>query len=518
MLPKMLKYGSKVVSAPAKSFRTQIAPQNGTGAYNNGDTIIFNIPTRSNLVLCPVDSYLKWTVQPFISNGASAIRWDKCGSHGLIQRIRVYHGSNLLQDLDSYGLLAKMMFDLQAPTDANYNKHNILCGTRNDLVVTTNATPITANAIAYANATLPLGNTTANIQAYLQQVLADLTATVPVTYLPALQVTSGEGIPLANGNIVTANTNVTAPITYCLNLMSLVGTMCPNNYLPLFAMTSAPLRVEIQLVQSPVQAFNTITLPSFAVGASAYPLVSNVEYSASMIELGDSAMQMIESSLEGQPLQFVYGDYRNYQYTYTIPTNATTQVNMPIPAKFSSLKSIYVAQRDQGTGAVTFFPFSSVNYGLSSYQFRTGAQIIPSKPVDDICSMFSELCKSVGSMSDLKFNPSIRKSSYQVSLSTANTVALEANNASNITSGSFYVGIDLENYTGAPKDTIFAGYNSNTDDIYFIGSYNTTAPSATNLTNYSGAQLNVGNPIRFDAYALFDVVFVCENGTAFVRY
>jgi hypothetical protein len=290
--------------------------------------------------------------------------------------------------------------------------------------------------------------------------------------------------------------------------------MCPNNYLPLFAMTSAPLRVEIQLVSSIVQALNTITTPTTASG-----IVTNVEYIASMIELGDSAMQMIESSLEGHPLQFVYGDYRNYQFTYGITANTTTtQVNMPIPAKFSSLKSIYIAHRDQGTGADTFFPFSSVNYGLYNYQFRIGPTIMPPKPVDDICSMFSELCKSVGSMSDLKFNPSIRKSSYQVSLSSANTLALEANNASNITSGSFYVGIDLENYTGAPKDTIFAGYNSNTDDIYFIGSYNTTAPSATNLTNYSGAALALATPIRLDAFALFDVVLVCENGTAFVRY
>ncbi len=111
-------------------------------------------------------------------------------------------------------------------------------------------------------------------------------------------------------------------------------------------------------------------------------------------------------------------------------------------------------------------------------------------------------------MSDLKFNPSIRKSSYLVSSSTANALALEANNASNITSGSYYVGIDLENYMGAAKDTIFAGYNSNTD-----GSYNTAANGST---NYAGAL--AGAKIRFDAFALFDVVLVCENGTAFVRY
>ena len=139
---------------------------------------------------------------------------------------------------------------------------------------------------------------------------------------------------------------------------------------------------------------------------------------------------------------------------------------------------------------------------------------MPSKPVDDICSMFSELTKSIGSISDLHFNPSIRKSSYMITSSTANTVALEANNASNIISGSFYVGIDLENYTAAPKDTIFAGMNTNTDDIFFIGNYNTSAGS---LTNYTGANLAT-TTVRFDAYATFDCVLVCENGTCFVRF
>ena len=62
MLPKNLKYGSKVESAVARSSRVNIAPQNGTGNYGLGDTIILNIPTRNNLVLVPSESYLKFNV------------------------------------------------------------------------------------------------------------------------------------------------------------------------------------------------------------------------------------------------------------------------------------------------------------------------------------------------------------------------------------------------------------------------------------------------------------------------
>ena len=483
MLPKNLRYGSKVESAPAKSYRSNIQPQNGTGPYNLGDTIIFNIPTRSNLVLCPSDSYLKWTVQSFTTAAANSLRWDKCGSHGLIQRIRVYHGSNLLQDLDVYGNLTKILFDLQCETDATYNKLNILCGTRNDLVVTTNAVAAVGAGLAVP--------------------------AVPVTYLSAQQINSGEGIPKANGNVVLAANDTTTAITYCLNLVSIVGSLCPNNYLPLFAMTAAPLRVEIQLISQDYYGLCEVAATTHAAG-----VVTNVEYIASMIELGDQSMQMIESSLEGRPLQFVYGDYRNYQYTYALPSPATTQVSFPIPAKFSSLKSIFLSQRDKGTGALGYFPFSSVTYGLYSYYWRIGPQIIPSKPPDDIVSFYSELLKSVGVISDLQFNPSIRKTNYLISSSTANTTALEANTASNTNSGSVYVGIDLENFTGASKDSIFAGWNSNTDDIYFVGNYNTANGSAT---NYTGADLAAAT-IRFDAYAMYDCVFICENGTAYVKY
>jgi hypothetical protein len=274
-------------------------------------------------------------------------------------------------------------------------------------------------------------------------------------------------------------------------------------------MTSAPLRVEIQLVTADIYGINSVTATTHANG-----LVTNVEYIAQMIELGDEAMRMIESSLEGKPLQFVYGDFRNYQFSYALTTNTTTQVSMPIPAKYSSLKSLFIAQRDKGVGAQAYFPFSSVTYGLFNYQFRIGPTVMPSKPIDDIVSMHSELLKAMGSMSDLQYCPSIRKSSYLISSSTANTNALELYSASPIISGSFYVGIDLENYNGASKDTIFAGMNTNTDDIYFIGNYNTSAGS---LTNYTGANLATAT-IRFDAYALYDCVFVCENNTAYVRY
>jgi len=92
MLPKNLKYGNRVESAPSKSSRVNIQPQNGTGTYNMGDTITINIPTRSNLVLNTCDSYFKFTTTYTSSADNNALRLDSCGAHGCFSKLRVWHG------------------------------------------------------------------------------------------------------------------------------------------------------------------------------------------------------------------------------------------------------------------------------------------------------------------------------------------------------------------------------------------------------------------------------------------
>jgi hypothetical protein len=181
---------------------------------------------------------------------------------------------------------------------------------------------------------------------------------------------------------------------------------------------------------------------------------------------------------------------------------------MPIPAKFLSLKSLFLTFRDK-YNTLTIFPFSSVTKGLVDYQFRIRSSVMPSKAPTSLgtgsyVEHFTEVLKAIGNISDLMHTPSVEKASYTLGISTAiNDSDVRTCIAS---SGSFYVGIDLENYAAASKDTIFAGMNTNTDDIYCAINFNN--PDAT------AGQTNV----RIDAYALFDCVFICENNTAYVRF
>lgn len=460
MLPKNLKYGSKIESAVARSSRVNIQPQNGSGDYVANDTIIFNLPTRNNLVMVPTESYLKFQIVMKSGAADNIFRWDSCGAHGIIQRIRVFHGSNLLQDIDNYGMLAKMLFDMQQPSDAVYGKQNVLAGTRSDLSV---ATPAAAAALNFS----------------------------------VRHANSGERlVGAADSNAFIAADGVSLPFTYCLNLVSLVGSLCSNSYIPLFSMVSAPLRVEIQLVP------NLINGCAAATGALTNTFaISNCEYVANMIELGDSAMQTIYSSLGGEPLQYVVPDFRNYQFSQTLPASRT-QVTFPIPAKFTSLKALFVTIRDKGTGAITFFPYSSVSLGFNEYYFRLGATTLPSKSPSTLTECFAEAVKAIGSIADINYQPSIDKASYSVITSAANNDNSTALTTSSVSSGSFYIGLDLENYASADKSSIFSGYNSNNDDCY---AFITLTPSA-------------GVTARFDAFANFDTVVVCENGTSYVKF
>ena len=153
-------------------------------------------------------------------------------------------------------------------------------------------------------------------------------------------------------------------------------------------------------------------------------------------------------------------------------------------------------------GGLTFYPFSSVANVIIDYQFRIGPNILPPKAVNTLPEMFAEVIKAMGSMSDLNYEPSIDKGSYTLNASVASVTADDAAGAAPYGSGLFYVGIDLENYVGADKSQIYAGYNSNSDDLFFIGNFK----PATD------------NTCRFDAFANFDSCLMFENSTCYVRY
>ena len=478
-LPQNLNYNNSVEAAASRSFRTSIQPQTGT-SFKKSELIQFMIPTRNNLIMSPSESCFKGKVT--FKNGAAAsnfIRFDSCGAHGLINKIQIYHGSNLLETIENYNILAKMMFDLQVSTPQANGKQSILTGTSTEYasaviaqIATADGTDL-ATTQALANSIKSNYNNLRNTSRYIN---------VGRRLNPY-------------GTQINANASVT--LDFCFPLISLVGSLSPK-YLPLFACKSAPLRLEITLVSNPLESVMV------DVGLSTDGndmIVSDVEFVCSMMELSDSAIDIIKSNTGGRPLQYTFGDWRNYRWSSAI-SNAVTNLSMPIPAKYASLKSILIASR-QTSNLATFkyLPLSSEKLFLQNYNFRVGAEIVPSKSPSNVSEFFSEVLKAIGSISDPHHAPAIDYDSYNMDVQAQTTETLFS--APSIGSPSFYIALDCENYQGSDKSGLYAGKYTSNDDIFYNPILGASGGSYTAI---------------FDAYANFDSVLVFENDTCYVKY
>ena len=275
---------------------------------------------------------------------------------------------------------------------------------------------------------------------------------------------------------------------FCFPLMSILSLT--DNYVPLWAMAgSGSLRLEIQFVS----ALNQMCCGETAIALpGAGSIFSDVKLIANFVELSDQAMSIIESSLEGRPVQWVCQSYSNYVFNTQL-ANATTQISMPIPAKFNSLKALYITMRRTPDGANNIYSDDCGKFFLSQYTTRIGSRVIPAEPPTTVPQFVSEMERALGSASS-RISPS-SYTNAQVRLDAAGNLAL---------SGCFAVGVETESYSSAPLGSVYQGLNTSTDDIFF---------QATFAANGAG-----NRDTRFDAYASYDQLITIDNGVVTVQY
>ena len=268
MLPSKLLYQNKIESSYARNFISKIQPQN-TSNFALGQTTIFNIPCQANQVLSGVDTVLNIRLALRSSDAAgTAIAadgavLDSAGIISAIQRIRVFHGSQLLSDIDSYGNLMNLLFSAQCSTDLMTNKYAIL-----------------------------MGSNGSGAGRSLNPAAVDGQAAFPTTHIFSI------------------------PLMTILNLS--------NNYVPCWALTSNSLRLEIQWA-SAVSQF--IRFPANRnITGSAEGMFCDVSLTANFMELSDSAMAIIQNSLQGKPVEWVVSNWANYILNATLPNSVTTVI------------------------------------------------------------------------------------------------------------------------------------------------------------------------------------------------
>jgi hypothetical protein len=355
----------------------------------------------------------------------------------------------ICEDIDNYGQLAKILYDYQAPEDAVKGRFSITSGTNNAYTTDGGAAGVPLNARSVNRGAL---------------------------------ITIGAG---------------TASLPFAINLISLVGSLSGDKYLPLFEMSAAPLRVELVL-QS-----NLLNCMMVEGGTITNFTLTGVNYCGEFLELPDSAVSVIKAG-SSSPMQMVLPSWRSYTNSALLAAGVQTQVSFPIPAKFSSLKNIVVATRGPQAGTAAHYPSSHCAFGVGSanssgYQFRVGSEVLPSTQPTSYAEIYNEALKCFGSLADLQVQPSIDVDAFILNVPGTIAGALQAATRD---SGAFLIGIDMETYQNADKSTIFSGTNTNTSDIFAI-------------VNYFAASAFT---VRQTAFACYDQVLVYENGVCYARY
>ena len=104
------KYVMKSSSARARSYRASIAPTNKS-TFAPQDQMIFYIPGgRRNTYLDCTQSYIRYTVKNNESTATNNINFDNCGA-SVLNRLDVFHSSNLLESVQQYNVLYNYLID-----------------------------------------------------------------------------------------------------------------------------------------------------------------------------------------------------------------------------------------------------------------------------------------------------------------------------------------------------------------------------------------------------------------------
>jgi hypothetical protein len=298
---------------------------------------------------------------------------------------------------------------------------------------------------------------------------------------------NGAGIALNTAEIA-ANTDLNEA-QFSIPLMTIFNLS--NNYVPCWALTSSSLRLEIQWA-SCLSAFI-----NYPVGNALGPLqnsqtvFNDVSLTCNFMELSDSAMAIIQNSLQGRPVEWVCSSYANYIFNTTLPTAITT-VSMAVPAKFNSLKSLLFTFRPTASASGTNTTAGSGVYGseslkrfLAEYDARIGSRVVPSDKPNTTAQFYSEFLRAISSVGNLDHETNITWAMY----SADNSVAA--------TSSKFAVGFDLESYSAVDLSKTYQGLNTSTDDIF---------------ANFRFGAQGAERATRIDAYAYYDQLIVCQNG------
>jgi hypothetical protein len=343
-------YSQVPKSLACEKYLASIQPSSGN-TFVPGDQIEFIIPTRKLEFLNSVNTTLRFKVTP--TSTAGDPRFDN-NATTVIDRVEVYHGSNLLEQLGGNGVLHTTMLEAQT---YEWN------------------TPVTNVVAGQPGLSAP-----------------------PISYGFATDVKRG-GLSFA-----AAGTYIEISL-----LSSVVGLLAnPNKYLPLCKMQAGPLRVVITVKDAVSGSTNTSRIATF----------SDVSLNCEFVKVGEEAMEVIDKANEAiygsrDVVQLNIKQWEDYIYPLANGLVAGTAVSSLVDARYSSVCGIVFSFLNNGLS----YKLSSRSNPYSSLQLRVGSNYYPRAPIragaSNQVESFMISQRYLGTLNDINSFGSITKEEYE---------------------------------------------------------------------------------------------------------
>ena len=341
-IPDSIDYTSILPMAVESRVRRRgFVPSNGA-SFESANNNIIEIPVSASAFLDTRHSSLRMNL---LNTTGVSLGVDFGGGHGIINRLRILQGGTVLSDCREYGrLMSSIILPCQSTEDSLATR-SIKDGQR------------------YGNAGGAGGAGGASMAVAIAAEVSGSAVNTPTNAV------DGTCAAAAGSNY-----------TFSIPLMNgLLGTT-QDKLVPLFLLNSAPIVIEITLSRA-----EDIGIWGGAVGAGY--TINNVRYFASLVETGPAVEEQIRMVQQASGGRLVLNGVDYTHQTGNIPASTIGRVNLPIPVRKKSIKSVLFVGASQtylgGAGAqINKFNLSySGHMNVGEYQLSFGSRRVPEIPI-----------------------------------------------------------------------------------------------------------------------------------------
>ena len=323
-----------------------------------GRVVMFNIPCgRRGQFLSPRASYFKFRLNNY---GTTTLTPDY-SMHSIIQRLELYHGSSLLEQISEYNVLAHILKDISSGLDHHYSVGSALEGTSDD---------------------------TARVGEPIAARVAAGPPIQPRTRVFTIQLLSG--------------------------LLGLIGGL-HEKYLPVGEMVG-DLRLELTLanLNDPFTVPVATDVPNWSI--------SEMEMILEYVELSDTATEMVAQQNPGG-FMLSFDSFANYSSTLangSFSTNTLIPARYSVlKTLFTSIRS----DTNKAVNTRTITDRENLFQDAREWYYSIGGKNMPATPVKTSAEAYGEMMKALHALGSVTSTTTLNFGSWTSDAHTAYVIA-----------------------------------------------------------------------------------------------